>query len=99
MLTGAATLVALLGCSGLRLPLGQGWNNVAACQSYVDSYNALNCVADHDALSRIDNCPSELNRSRCDLTEHYACLHDHVQCVDGRVDVSGQIDCGDRSCN
>lgn len=89
----------LLGCAGLRLPIGPGWNNSEACRRYVDSYNALLCVTDHDRLSPVDNCTPELDRSACDLTEQYTCLREQLQCVDGKVDVSGQTACGDRSCN
>lgn len=98
VLTAGLVVAVSLGCSGMRLPLGAG-ANAGACRAYVESYNALLCVADHDRLSPIDNCPAELNRSRCDLTEHYACLKENTQCSGGRVDVSGHLSCGDRSCN
>lgn len=92
-------VVVLLGCSGISLPLGNGWNNTAACRRYVESYNALLCVTDHDRLSPTDNCPTSIDRSACDLTDHYDCLRSTIQCVDGKVDVSQQRSCGDASCN
>ena len=96
---GVAMGLALLACSGVRLPITGRWDNVEACRRYVDAYNALECVSDHDALSPGDNCPAVLDSFPCDLTEHYACMIPRTVCSDGRVDVSGHLECGDRSCN
>ncbi len=96
----ALVVTSLLACTGIRLPfVGGGWDNVGACREYVSSYNALECVADHDRLDPDDNCPPALDAFPCDLQEHYRCMIPRTLCKDGRVDVSGHLECGDRSCN
>ncbi|HHO49859.1 MAG TPA: hypothetical protein ENK18_03075 [Deltaproteobacteria bacterium] len=101
IITAVPIVGSLLACSGVSLPLSLrvSYDNVTPCQAYVDAYNALECVPEHKALSREDNCGPSLDLYPCDLAEHYSCLSAGLACEGGQVDVSGQSVCGDRSCD
>ncbi|MBX2800571.1 MAG: hypothetical protein KTR31_23025 [Myxococcales bacterium] len=97
-----STVGVLLACSGLQLdlPIGKSFDNVAACQSYVEAYNRLDCVTDAFRISPTDMCPDALDDYPCDMSEHYQCMADRIMCSDGRPDVLDMhTACGDRTCD
>ena len=64
------------GGTGTNLSAG----NVAACQSYVQTFNSLSCVP---ASSRVDAatlCPSSLNANGCNAVPYFDCVRSAIKC-------------------
>ena len=80
-------LLSLAACGG-----GGGYANQAACKSYVETQNGLDCMksVQQDADQ---TCPAMLDQSPVDMTEYYKCLEDNAKCNGDIPDLGGQASC------
>ena len=71
--------------------------NVAACQSYVQTFNSLSCVAVSTRLDPVAVCPSTLNANGCNAVPYFDCVKSVLRCkiVAGIsvIDTSGVQNC------
>ena len=100
------------GCGGQMSPVGSagvpdgggtGVNisagNVAACQSYVQTFNSLSCVPVASRVDAATLCPSSLNANGCNAVPYFDCVRSAVRCktISGIsvIDTTGIQNCVD----
>lgn len=75
--------------------------NVAACQSYVQTFNSLSCVAVSTRLDPVAVCPSSLNANGCNAVPYFDCVRSVLRCktVSGIsvIDTSGVQNCANQN--
>ena len=67
-------------------------SNQAACQDYVATFNALDCVTANQQLDPIVDCPDSLDEGGANCTAFYACLKESFMCDTGSL-ISTASDC------
>lgn len=72
--------------------MSSGADNVAACKTYLEAYNALECVPKEAKLSD-SICPDNLNMTPIDMTEYYTCMAENSKCNGDIPDLAGQANC------
>lgn len=82
----ALSVLALLGLSGCAP------DNVAACEAWVEHFNALSCVSADEQFDVAATCPETLNVGGLDCTAYYDCLTQNSQC-DGDTLVFDDASC------
>lgn len=96
--TGAAfTLAFTLACGGTDLStagLSGGFDNVAACEAYVDKHNSLECTKDMK-YEASEMCPSALDMNPSDMSPMYDCMVENAKCDGAIPDFGGLADCSD----
>lgn len=64
-----------------ELVLSSCTSTQAACEKYVDSFNALECIAEEQELVKKDYCPDNLDDG-CSVAKWYECLVGKHYCVE-----------------
>jgi hypothetical protein len=92
------TGIATFGCAAITLALGLacggggGYDNLAACERYVDAYNGLTCMS-AVKLEKSTMCPSNLDLTPTDMASYYDCLAENSKCNGDIPDLAGQMNC------
>ncbi|MFK7926652.1 MAG: hypothetical protein AB8H79_00575 [Myxococcota bacterium] len=90
---GGLALMAI-GSGGTGLPSADPAANQAACETYWNAYNELECLPGGFKLDAADLC-SNVNNPYVDMTGYYGCMQEKAICTDGSIDVTGQTECND----
>ena len=91
---GGLALMAI-GSGGTGLPSADPEANKAACKTYWNHYNTLECLPGGIEMDAAELCDS-INNPYVDMTPYYECLAEKVTCVDGTINTDEQSSCNDK---
>lgn len=74
-----------------------GGGNAAACQKYIEAYNAAPCMASAK-MDAATICNPALDQMPCDVSKYFLCMAENTKCNGPIPDLAGTAGCGQPVC-